>query len=70
MTQTPKPESRPVASRPYGRRPRRRPSGHLMVCLRPDALEAVIAVMTAHGLTKSGAVHHLVRLGAGLTPLI
>ena len=41
-----------------------------MVCLHQDALEAVIAAMAAHGLTKSGAIHHLVRLGAGLKPLI
>jgi len=41
-----------------------------MVCLRQDAFEAVQAVMAAHGLSKSGAVHHLVRLGAGLKSLI
>jgi hypothetical protein len=70
MTQTPKPEPAARITRAYGRRPRTRPNSHLMVCLRPDALEAVIAVMTTHGLTKSGAVHHLVRLGAGLTPFI
>lgn len=41
-----------------------------MVCLRQDALDAVVAVMNAHGLSKSGAIHHLVRLGAGLKSLI
>ena len=56
--------------RPYGRQAKKRPSTHLMVCLHQDALEAVIAAMAAPGLTKSGAIHHLVRLGAGLKPLI
>ena len=56
--------------RPYGRPAKKRPSTHLMVCLHQDALEAVISAMAAHGLTKSGAIHHLVRLGAGLKPLI
>jgi hypothetical protein len=41
-----------------------------MTALRDDAMEAVSAVMLAHGLSRSGAVHHLVRLGAGLPPLI
>ena len=63
MTDPPKP-------RPYGRRITHRPSHHLMVCLRADALDAVRQVMREHNLSKSGAVHHLVRLGAGLPPLL
>jgi len=56
--------------RPYGRRPAERPSHHLMVCLHADALDAVRRVMREHNLSKSGAVHHLVRLGAGLSSLL
>jgi hypothetical protein len=56
--------------RPYGRRSIERPSHHLMVVLRADALDAVRRVMREHNLSKSGAVHHLVRLGAGLDPLL
>jgi hypothetical protein len=40
-----------------------------MTVLHPDALQAVTAVMTKHQLSRSGAIHHLVRLGAGLPPL-
>ena len=66
--QTPKPEPRP---KPYGRAPRRRQAGrYVMTVLRMDADEAVRAVMKQHNLSASGAVHHLVRLGAGLDPLI
>jgi len=67
MTKPPKATS----PTPYGR-PRRqqRPSSYVMTALRDDAMEAVSAVMLAHGLSRSGAVHHLVRLGAGLPPLI
>ena len=64
-------DSEPIRPRPYGRQPaRQRPGTHLMVCLRLDAYEAVQVAMAAHGLSKSGAIHHLVRLGAGLKPLI
>lgn len=66
--QTSKPEPRP---KPYGRAPRRRQAGrYVMTVLRMDADEAVRAVMKQHNLSASGAVHHLVRLGAGLDPLI
>jgi len=41
-----------------------------MTTLRPDAYQAVVAVMAQHNLSASGAVHHLVRLGAGLDPLL
>lgn len=73
MSRTPKPDlisARSSVVHPYGRPAKKRPSTHLMVCLHQDALEAVMAAMAAHGLTRSGAIHHLVRLGAGLKPLI
>jgi hypothetical protein len=41
-----------------------------MTTLRPDAYQAVVEAMAQHNLSASGAVHHLVRLGAGLDPLI
>jgi hypothetical protein len=41
-----------------------------MTVLRMDADEAVRRVMREHNLSASGAVHHLVRIGAGLDPLI
>jgi hypothetical protein len=41
-----------------------------MVCLHADALDAVRRVMRERNLSKSGAVHHLVRLGAGLSSLL
>jgi hypothetical protein len=66
--QSSKPEPRP---KPYGRAPRRRQAGrYVMTVLRMDADEAVRRVMREHNLSASGAVHHLVRLGAGLPPLI
>lgn len=51
---------------------RRKPNAghHLMVCMKDDAYDAVRRVMREHNLSKSGAVHHLVRLGAGLDPLL
>ena len=54
---------------PYGRPKRQKPSTHVMTVLHPDALAAVTAVMTKHQLSRSGAIHHLVRIGAGLPPL-
>jgi hypothetical protein len=59
----------PAKPRDYGRA-KERPSHHLMVCLHADALDAVRRVMREHNLSKSGAVHHLVRLGAGLSSLL
>jgi hypothetical protein len=64
--QTPKPE-RP---RPYGTGRGSRGSHYVMTSLRLDAHEAVQAVMRRHNLSASGAVHHLVRLGAGLSSLL
>ncbi len=39
------------------------------VHLRADAAEAVRYIASLHGLSRSGAAHHLIRLGAGLPPL-
>jgi len=39
------------------------------VTLRQDAAAAVLDLVTRHGLSRSGAAHHLIRLGAGLKPL-
>jgi hypothetical protein len=41
----------------------------VVVTLRPDAAAAVMALVQSHGLSRSGAAHHLIRLGAGLPPL-
>jgi hypothetical protein len=41
-----------------------------MTVLRDDAHAAVRELMRSQNLSASGAVHHLVRLGAGLDPLI
>lgn len=64
--QTPEPE-RPMA---YGRR-RRRAEGAMvvMVSLAPDAAGVVMHLVNKHGISRSGACHHLLRLGAGLAPL-
>ena len=40
-----------------------------MTTLHPDAYQAVRETMRRLGISKSGAVHHLVRLAAGLKPL-
>ena len=61
-TQAPKPRSYGRGGRPPGR--------YVMTTLRPDAYQAVVAAMAKHNLSASGAVHHLVRLGAGLPPLL
>jgi hypothetical protein len=54
---------------PYGLR-KARPAGWRVTTVLPaDAAAAVREIKQLHGLTNSGAVHHLVRLGAGLTPL-
>jgi hypothetical protein len=70
MTQQPQ-TSNPDRPKPYGRAPRRRQAGrYVMTVLRMDADEAVRRVMATYNISASGAVHHLVRLGAGLPPLI
>jgi hypothetical protein len=81
--QTPKPKSRKDRRllaheiirdlqgqrRPYGRA-RQDTSLHVMTVIREDAAQAVRAVMAEHNISASGAAHHLIRLGAGLPPLL
>jgi hypothetical protein len=62
--------SEPERFRPYGRAPRRPDNWKVQTVLPGDASAAVRQVMATHNLSASGAVHHLVRLGAGLDPLI
>ena len=69
MTQQPQ-SSKPDRARPYGRAPRRPDNWKVQTVLPGDAGAAVRQVMAAHNLSASGAVHHLVRLGAGLPPLL
>lgn len=54
----------------YGR-PKRSGNGgfYLQACVRPDVWAVIEQLRTEHGLTISGAAHHLMRLGAGLDPL-
>jgi hypothetical protein len=53
---------------PYGSR--RSPGRHyLQSCVRPDVWAAIQSLTERHGLSISGAAHHLMRLGAGLQPL-
>ena len=62
----PAPYGKPV----YGRsQPRDRKSLVVAVSLRPDSEAAVMALVNEHNLSRSGAAHHLIRLGAGLPPL-
>lgn len=78
-SQSPKPEPRkPRATLPAGsgRRTYGRPQQLggdaavvVMVSLRPDSAAAVLDLVQRHGLSRSGAAHHLIRLGAGLDPL-
>jgi hypothetical protein len=60
----------PERFRPYGRAPRRPDNWKVQTVLPDDAGAAVRQVMRQYNLSASGAVHHLVRLGAGLDPLI
>lgn len=67
------PASRPLPD-PSGRTPARRlpadrSSVAAMVTLSPDAAAAVMALAKRHGISRSLAIHQLVRLGAGLPPL-
>ena len=41
----------------------------VVVTLRQDAAAAVLKLVKRHKLSRSGAAHHLIRLGAGLSPL-
>lgn len=80
--QTPKPKpkrpSLPVPDGPtvnYGRRiygkGQKRAEGTVVVVvtLRQDTAAAVLKLVKRHRLSRSGAAHHLIRLGAGLSPL-
>ena len=64
---TPPPASDPA--RPYGRGGKAPPLV-VSVHLAADAAAVVRQVMARHHLSASGAVHHLVRLGAGLNSLL
>jgi hypothetical protein len=58
---------------PPKRRPYRRstqPSIEASVSLAPDSVAAVVAIQVEYNLSRSGAIHHLLRLGANLPPLI
>jgi hypothetical protein len=65
MTQPPAPDP----ARPYGRGGKPEPLV-VSVHLAADAAAVVRRVMADHHLSASGAVHHLVRLGAGLPSLL
>ena len=65
MTQPPAPDP----ARPYGRGGKPRPLV-VSVHLAADAAAVVLQVAAEHKLSNSGAVHHLVRLGAGLPSLL
>ncbi len=41
----------------------------VMVTLRQDSAAAVLKLVARHKLSRAGAAHHLIRLGAGLKPL-
>jgi len=69
MTQQPQ-SPEPERFRPYGRRPAVPSGWKVQTKLRDDSEQAVRQAMKQHNLSASGAVHHLVRLGAGLDPLI
>jgi hypothetical protein len=80
--QTPKPRPRrpslPVPNGPtvnYGRpvygKGQKRAKGTVvvMVSLRQDSAAAVLKLVDRHNISRGGAAHHLIRLGAGLKPL-
>jgi hypothetical protein len=65
-----------IPSTTYGRRPIYGQSQErvlrtvvVTVTLRLDAAAAVLDLVERHRLSRSGAAHHLIRLGAGLPPL-
>ena len=41
----------------------------VMVTLWPDSAAAVLELVKLHNLSRAGAAHHLIRIGAGLPPL-
>lgn len=42
---------------------------YLQSCVHEDVWQAVLDLKATHGISISGAAHHLMRLGAGLQPL-
>lgn len=60
-----------MAERPraYGRHKATAQNRSVMTCLKLDAWQVVEELMTREQLSASGAVHHLVRIAAGLPPL-
>jgi hypothetical protein len=42
---------------------------YLQACVKPDVWAVIQQLKADHGITISGAAHHLMRLGAGLPPL-
>ncbi len=68
---------RPLLSSRPGRRPYARPQPRalhgrhtLCVCVHSDVYRQVRQLSAEHQLSLSGAAHHLLRLGAGLEPLL
>jgi len=56
--------------RVYGRAQKRAEATMtVMVTLRSDSAAAVLKLAKKHRLSRAGAAHHLIRLGAGLKPL-
>ena len=64
--------STPAIRRPYARpQPRVRHGRHtLCVCVHSDIYRQVQQLPAEQQLSLSGAAHHLLRLGAGLEPLL
>jgi hypothetical protein len=63
-------DNRQRRSRSYGERPSISQNRHyLQVMVYSDCQRKVRELMERHNLSASGAAHHLMRLGAGLTPL-
>ena len=64
--------SRRCRARPYAKpQPRLQHGRHyLCVCVHSDVYRQVRQLSAEHHLSLSGAAHHLLRLGAGLEPLL
>ncbi|PHX67917.1 MAG: hypothetical protein CK549_03460 [Cyanobium sp. Baikal-G2] len=65
-------ETRAASRRTYARpQPRSQHGRHyLCVCVHSDVYRQVRQLSAEHQLSLSGAAHHLLRLGAGLEPLL
>ena len=70
MSSNSQPPSEQLPALPYGATRGRADRYHVATVLHPDAAIAVRQVMAEHCLTASGAVHHLVRIAAGLPSLL